>query len=329
MNARRSARIAAFATLIPVLQGSSRRDPEGSPETYALLRSARERVDASDPDEARARFELAVAADPECAPAHVEFGYFLFEDSPTVDYGRAIEQFEIALRLDPADPLAVCGLGIALQELGDVDRADPLLRQALASERVQQAPGRTMVATAALAKIAALRGRTDEALARFGEAARSPAATPRATAIYLTSRAELLAESGRAPQAEAELREAIALDPENLRAHHHLSQQLAKRGERAEAQKEARIDEILRQIFDHTARRFRVDVDRTVRLRRELVAAWPEYARGPYALVHELLACGRLDEARGEIEKLVKRDGPTAELQELAARANPGKTGRR
>jgi tetratricopeptide (TPR) repeat protein len=329
MNARRSARVAAFATLIPVLAGSSRRDPEGSAETYALLRSARDQVAASRTDEAREAFERAVAADPECAPAHVEFGYFLFEDSPTIDYGRAIEQFEIALRLDPTDPFAVCGLGIALQELGDVDRAEPLLRRSLASERVKLAPGRTMVATAALAKIDALRGRNDEALAGFAAAARSGAATPRATAIYLTSRAELLAECGRATEAESELREAIALDPENLRAHHHLSQRLAKRGARAEAQKEARIDEILRQLFDHTARRFRVDVDRTLRLRRELVAAWPEYARGPYALAHELVACGRLDEARGVIEQLVKRDGPTAELQELAAGADPSKTGRR
>jgi tetratricopeptide (TPR) repeat protein len=133
-----------------------------------------------------------------------------------------------------------------------------------------------MVATAALAKIAAIRGRTEEALERFAEAARSPAATPRARAIYLTSRAELLTESGREPEAEAELREAIGLDPENLRAHHHLAWLLSKRGERAEAQKELRIHEILRQLVDPSAKRFRVDVDRTARLRRELVAVRKE-----------------------------------------------------
>ena len=186
--------------------------------------------------------------------------------------GRAIELFESARRLDPEDPFAVCGLGIATQEVGDVERAEPLLRAALASARVQQAPGRTMVATAALAKIAAIRGRTEEALERFAEAARSPAATPRARAIYLTSRAELLTESDREPEAEAELREAIGLDPENLRAHHHLAWLLSRRGERAEAQKELRIHEILRQLVDPSAKRFRVDVDRTARLRRELVA---------------------------------------------------------
>jgi tetratricopeptide (TPR) repeat protein len=332
MSARRDGVVLAGATLVAVLAvlaGCGRREPAGSAETFALLRSARELVAASRPDDARALYERVLAADPDCPPAHVEFGYFLFEDSPVVDYGRAIEQFEVALRLDPTDPLAACGLGIALQEVGDVDRAEPLLRSALASAPVQQAPGRTMVATAALGKIDAVRGRNDDALARFAEAARSPAATPRARAIYLTSRAELLETCGREPEARTELREAIALDPENVRAHHQLAWLLGRLGEAAEARKEARIAEILRQLVDHTARRFRVDVDRTIRLRAELVAAWPEYARGPYALVEELVACGRCDEARSEIEKLVKRDGSTAELQQLAARATSSKTSRR
>jgi tetratricopeptide (TPR) repeat protein len=277
MNALRVRRVMAIATLGALLACCKPRDPARSEETFALLRSARELVVASRLDEARSRFERALVLDPACAPAHVEYGYFLLEDAVVSEYGRAVEQFEIALRLDPDDPFAACGLGIANQELGDVERAEPLLRASLASARVQQAPGRTMVATAALAKIAAIRGRTDEALARFAEASRSPAATPRARAVYLTSRAELLKESGRAPEAEAELREAIGLDRENLRAHHHLAWLLSRRGELAEAQKELRIHEILRQLVDPTAKRFRVDVDRTVRLRQELVAVWLEF----------------------------------------------------
>ena len=280
MNARRGsgvASITAIATWGALLAGCRPRDPAGSAETFALLRSARDLVVESRLDEARTRFEQAIALEPACAPAHVEFGYFLLEDAVVSEYGRAIEQFELAQRLDPDDPFALCGLGIALQELGDSDRAEPLLRASLASERVQRAPGRTMVATAALAKIAAIRGRTDEALAGFAEAARSPAATPRARAIYLTSRAELLKEAGRGAEAEAELREAIGLDPEDPRAHHHLASLLSRRGERAEAQKELRIHEILRQLVDSKARRFRLDVEGTLRLRRELVAVWPEF----------------------------------------------------
>jgi Flp pilus assembly protein TadD len=277
MSARRGRGVAAIATLCAVLAGCEPRDPAGRAETFARLRSARDLVVEARLDEARTRFEDALVHDPACAPAHVEFGYFLLEDAVVSEYGHAIEQFEIARRLDPDDPLARCGLGIALQEVGDVDRAEPLLCASLASERVQQAPGRTMVATAAFAKIAAIRGRTGEALDRFADAARSPAATPHARAVYLTSRAELLTESGRETEAEAELREAIGLDPENLRAHHHLAWLLSRRGERAEAQKELRIHEILRQIADPTAKRFRVDVDRTARLRRELAAVWPEF----------------------------------------------------
>jgi tetratricopeptide (TPR) repeat protein len=277
MSAPRVRGVLVIATLGAALGGCRPRDPARSGETLALLRSARGLVVASRLDEARTRFELALDLDPACAPAHVEFGYFLLEDAVVSEYGRAIEQFEIALRLDPDDPFAACGIGIATQEIGDVERAEPLLRAALASGRVQQAPGRTMVATAALAKIDAIRGRTDEALTRFAEAARSPAATPRARAVYLTNRSELLEESGRSPEAEAELREAIGLDPENVRAHHHLAWLLSRRGERAEARKELRIHEILRQLADSTAKRFRVDSERTRRLHRELVAVWPEF----------------------------------------------------
>lgn len=277
MNAPRVRAVVAVAALGAALAGCGPRAPARSEETLAQLRTARELVAAARPDEARTLFERAIELDPACAPAHVEFGYFLLEDALVSEYGHAIGQFETALRLDPTDPFAACGIGIASQEIGDLERAEPLLRAALASERVQQAPGRRMVATASLAKIAAIRGRTDEALTRFADAARSPAATPRARSTYLTSRAELLEESGRATEAEAELREAIGLDPENLRAHHHLAWLLSRRGEAAEARKELRIHEILRQIVDPTGKRLRTDVERTRRLRQELAAVWPEF----------------------------------------------------
>jgi len=301
------------------------RPARGDPETATTLaRAAAARAAAGALDEARALFERALAADPACVAARVDYGFLLLEEIDPADYGGALAQFRGARAVEPHHALAACGEGIARQELGDVERAEPLLREALAAPGIAEFPAHHAAAAAALARIEAIRGRGEEALRRFDEAARIDGAPPRRRAVYRALRADLLAESGRDDEAEAEVRRAIGLDPENVRAHHLLGRLLGRRGARAEAAREARIHELLRELVDHRSRRVLLDHERRIALRRELNLAWPEHAGGRILLVRELLECGRFAEAVAEVDGGAGAAEPTLEWRGLAARARAG-----
>jgi len=296
--------------------------PGNRDDAIARAIEGRRLADEGRLNEARTELEGAVTADPACVEARVELGFFLLEELDDAIYGSALEQFRVARLLAPDEPLAACGEGLARQELGDVDRAEPLLRSV--SRAMRPRPTRFAIVTAALAQIDAVRGRTDDALRQFQEAADVPGIAPRARAIFLARRADLLLLAGRAAEAEAQVRESIVLDPENLRAHYLLSQALKRRGATEEAAREARVHEALRALADHNSKRIVQDVDRRLRLRRELIAAWPEYRRGAYVLVRELLDCARFDDALRELAELSRRDGTTIEIHGLLARAKAG-----
>jgi tetratricopeptide (TPR) repeat protein len=289
-----------------------------------LVETAHEQLLTGKPDEARATLEAAVAADPSSAGARVELGFVLLDALDEKHYGAALEQFRAARAIAPQNPLATCGEGIAREGLGDLDRAEPILRGALAADAVKRDPLRFFAASAALARIEAVRGRTDDAVRRFREAGGMAGPTARQRADCFARAAEALAQAARPADAEAELRRAFRLDPENLRGHYLRSQLLAKRGAAPEAAAEARIHEILRALADHTAKRYRLDGERRVALRRDLVEAWPEYVRARYELVRELLDEGRYAEAVTEIGALHERDAPNAESRALLARAKAG-----
>jgi predicted Zn-dependent protease len=273
--------------------------------------------------EAHEVFTQAVQTDPACVSLRVEFGFFLLGNPEGYGPGEALEQFRYARLVEPDDPLARCGEGIARAWLGDFARAEPLLRAALASEEVTRHAAQASTAKAALGDAASAAGRSDEALRLYEDAA-AGATQAKRRGEFMVKRAELLWQLEKSAEAEKVLREAVKLDPENVRGHYLLGQACAKRGETLEAAREAKVHEILRQLSDHTSHRFMQDVERRLRLRRELNAAWPEYVRGPYELVRELLTSGRYKDAVVEISALGQRDGPTAEIHFLLARARAG-----
>ena len=308
---------------VPALEMAVER-PQPGDRDEAIRRAieGRRLADAGRLERALHELEAAVAADPACVEARVELGFFLLEEAEETNYGGALLHFRVARLLAPEEPFAVCGEGLSRADLGDAARAEPLLRGSIDAMRPHAT--RFAIVTASLAGIAATRGRTDEAIAGFRAAADVPGIPRRARAIYLSKLADLLVEAHRPAEAEPRLREAIELDPENLRAHYLLTRVLAQRGATAEAAREARVHEALRALEDHRSKRHRQDVDRTLRLRRELNAAWPEYSRGAYALVGEMLEHARFKDALAELGELSRRDGATQEIHGLLARAKAG-----
>jgi tetratricopeptide (TPR) repeat protein len=290
----------------------------------AFLERARRCLAHSGVEEARSLLEQAIAADPACVGARVELGFLHVQDLEPCDWGAALLQFRTARALEPDHPVASGGEGAARAEVGDFDRAEPLLRAALDARGVVWPVAQRAIVTAALARTEAVRGRVGEALELYDEASRLPGLPARTRAAYRSRRAELFAEEGRAAESEAEVERTLLLDPENVRAHHLRARLLAKRGDAAGAARAARVHAILRELVDHTSKRHRLEPGRRAQLRRELVAAWPEYARGRIELARELIADGGYAEAVAALAEAIARDGATSALNALLAHAKAG-----
>jgi predicted Zn-dependent protease len=178
----------------------------------------------------------------------------------------------------------------------------------------------------ALADLCAADGRHDEALTLYRQAAGpTTSALPRGAALI--RRGSLLAQLDRGAEAEAELRAALVLDPENVRAHYLLAQILSRRGDpaaRAEAAKEQRIHGLLRELRDHLSTLYVKDTARRTRLWRELAAAWPENRLLLHSLVRDQLEGGDWGGAHATCAELRQRDGDSAALCWFEARAAAG-----
>jgi tetratricopeptide (TPR) repeat protein len=114
------------------------------PVTLAAVREAKEReendldadawyelasdLELTDPVEARAAYEKAVALDPAHLDAHVNLGRLLHEDG---DPAAAEKHYRAALSIDPAHPVAAFNLGVALDDLGRLAAAADAYRRAI------------------------------------------------------------------------------------------------------------------------------------------------------------------------------------------------------
>jgi Tfp pilus assembly protein PilF len=301
---------------------SRRRRRATRPAAAPLVAQALALQQAQRLPDAKAAFERALALDPGNVAALVGQGFLLLEPE-TYNAGAALLSFRRARACEPGELAALVGEGIARAALGDSAHAEPA-----AAPRARGAAGRREGEAGARGRRAGRplrRGRPERrgaaplragggARARAGGCARAPSCG-----------APTCSRTGaRGEEAEAQLRAALALDPESVRGHHLLAELLARRGATEEAKREARLHELFRQLRDHTARRFMQDVERRVALWREIAALYPAYARAPYELVREDLEGARWSDAQQELATLAKRDGATAELLYLTARAKAG-----
>jgi tetratricopeptide (TPR) repeat protein len=297
----------------------------GDPQkAQPLFRQALALAGAQRAHDAVLAFEQALAAEPANLGGRVAYGWILLDEGDEFNAGEALRQFRLARLIDALDTLAVCGEGIARAAVGDDTRAEPLLTASLASATLQRDAPRLAAAQAALARIRATQGRNDEAIELLAKAADAKQSLPQNRAAWLVRRADLLAELGRREEAERLVRDALALDPEHVHGRYLLAQLLTRRGALDEAKHEARIHDLLRQLYDHRTKRLEADVELRLKLRRALVEADPANARARYQLVRELLDCRKWSDADGEVAALLKRDGSTAELHWLRARAKAG-----
>jgi tetratricopeptide (TPR) repeat protein len=85
-------------------------------------------LELSDPAEARAAYEKAIALDPVHIDAHINLGRLLHEDG---DLAGAETQYRAALVCDPAHPVAAFNLGVALDDLGRLADAAEAYRRAI------------------------------------------------------------------------------------------------------------------------------------------------------------------------------------------------------
>ncbi len=271
--------------------------------------------------EARQFYEQSLEADPAHLPTLISFGYFLLQNVEHLNQGRALRLFRQARLLDENDVRSLCGEAISRQTLADNEKAAPLLKACLARPDLPTPSPPRSLAELSYANLLFEAGNVDEADQHYQRALAG--ASARHSARYCVDYGTFCIAQGRNEQAEQLMREAIRRNPTHVSAHYHLYRLLHVRGAEEEATKERRIHEILRQMSDHTSRFYNDDVDRNLRLRRELVEAYPEYERARFDLVRECLDRRRYPDALTELAAMVG-EGGTAEAFYLLARTYAG-----
>lgn len=267
-------------------------------------------------------FEKALELDPAHLGALVEYGFLLLEPGAEQNFGLALLQFRRAQLVVEGQLHAMVGEGVARAALNDVARAESLLRHAL-EKLPESAIGRRAWAAIALGDVCANDGRQEEALALYRQAS-GDAIPALQRGVALVRLADLQAQLDRPTDALATVRRALAVDPENVRAHYLLAQLLTKSGDAEGGAKEARIHELLRSLRDHLSTRYVNDAARRTALWRELATAWPEHRRLLHSLVRDQLEGGDFVGAKGTAAEIEARDGASAEVHWLAARALAG-----
>lgn len=259
----------------------------------------------------------------ELDPAHLDTllfrGTLLLAKGMVYDPSLALLAFRVALRVDPACVAARVGEAVARVELEDDERAEQLALAILADDaggRGELGHEQRAALRRSIARVALRAARFDDAL-REVDAARTLHDRDRASILL---RAEILERTDRAEEAVIELQRAISQKPEDASAHFASARLLRRLGRIEEAAKALRIYQALLPFEQEAAKAFRTEWPRRIALRRELVAAWPEYRRGRHQLVRELIGARELEEARAELQRLLDEQPGDAEAWFLMAR---------
>jgi Tfp pilus assembly protein PilF len=273
---------------------------------------------------ARKMFDAALAADPACVDAHELLGWFLLDATSEQDAGAALLCFERLRALGRSGASIDAGEGVARALCGESTGAQRLLESARSAPELAAEPSRLAKVLIALGRLACQSGDDVAAEHDFKTAAEvEPAVAWRAEP--LAQLGELQARIGRTAEAEQTLRAAIAADADHLKARYLLSRLLLKSGRTDEAEREARVHELLRQLYDPQSQRITGDMERRIRLRAELVAAAPDCAAFKSSWLRALVDAKRYADCEKALADLVKRQPATAELAYLLARARAGR----
>jgi tetratricopeptide (TPR) repeat protein len=302
------------------VEAPQRGDPARAEPHLARARAAIAGVDVPG---ARKSLDLALTADPANVDGLELLGWLLLEPGPEMDEGVALLSFEKLRKLGVRTGSALGGAGVARTISGDLDGARPLLEQALGQPDLEKRPDRAARVERALGQVESNAGRIVEAERHFRRAAElEPVPLRRAEPLALLG--ELLTGADRLEEAESSLRAAVTADPDHLRSRYLHARLLARLGRTDEADRAARIYELLRKLYDHVGSREAQDFERKLRLRLELATLSPETDSFVTAAVRAQLDARRYADAERTIRDVAARRAPTAELAFLLARARAG-----
>jgi len=292
----------------------------GDPRAAApLVAQARVELSLGRQDVAQKRLEEALAADPANLEALIFQGTLLLAKGLVYDPSLALIAFRTARLVDPESASARVGEAVAHAELENDERAQELVGALLADDaagRVKLIDEQRAALRRSSGRLALRAAQLDSAL-READAALALKPSDRASMIL---RAEVLERSGRPDDAEAQLQRALQLRPEDASAHFARARVLRRLGRAAEAEQETRIHQALVPFEEVASKAFRTDWPRRIELRRQLLAAWPEFRRGHHLLVRELLGGGEFDAARSELATLLAEQPDDAEALFLLAK---------
>ena len=299
--------------------------PSGDPVKAApFVAQAKLAARAFDRSGTRRALDGALAADPACPEALELLGWYFLDVSPDQDAGAALLCFQQLTALGVTGGTVSGGEGVARMLAGDSVGARAPLEKALADPALVALPGRHAKVVTALARLEVEAGRPAlaEPLFRKGLEVEPIELWKAETYAQL---AEICIASGRAPEAEQLLHEALARNPEHLKSRYVWSRLLRKLGRNEEAEKQARIHELLRQIVDPVGARAIADIDHRVSARAGLVEADPGNEMFFGAYVRVLLEAKKYAEAEHAVAERTKGGKPTAEHAFLLARARAGR----
>lgn len=268
---------------------------------------ARREIGLGHPEEAKRELQAALAADPANLEALLLRGIVGLQKSFAYEPLQALAAYRTARLVDPSSTAAKVGEAAARVALEDDVGAAPLLDELIEADERGSAPlaeEQRALVHRSRGQLALRAGRFDAALLE-AERALKLRETDRAT---LQLRAEVFERMGRPADALADLEIGLSLRGDDSSLHFAASRVLRKLGRGEEAARHQKAYEALRRFEEDASKAFREDARLRIALRREFVAAWPEWKRGRHLLVRELLAGSDLAAAQVEVDALLAAD---------------------
>src|SRR6266853_1163236 len=184
----------------PTTAASSLPDPKDRIQAYELISDAIADSQHGNYETSVQKLTTALKTEENSVPVHYLFGLNYYR---LRDFAKAVDEFQRVLQLTPDYELAVFQLGLALARAGDFDQAIKMLKRALELDGTNFSAAYNLGATYARKQMA------PEAVASFRDTIRiAPEYAPGHRAL-----GELLLYQGQTDESLAELRRAVALDP--------------------------------------------------------------------------------------------------------------------